>query len=66
MTRSVTTMTIDDVEHYTAAQKLQIIASYPAHEREARAKGVPTMGSGRVFPVDEDLVKVAPFASQVA
>jgi Terminase RNaseH-like domain/Terminase large subunit, T4likevirus-type, N-terminal len=60
MTRSVTTMTIDDVEHYTPAQKLQIIASYPAHEREARAKGVPTMGSGRVFPIAEDKITVDP------
>lgn len=60
MTRSVTTMTIDDVDHYTAAQKLQIIASYPAHEREARAKGVPTMGSGRVFPVAEEKIKIDP------
>lgn len=51
-------MTIDDVEHYTAAEKASIIASYPAHEREARAKGIPTMGSGRVFPVAEDMIKV--------
>jgi hypothetical protein len=50
-------MTIDDVEHYTAAEKAQIIASYPAHEREARAKGIPTMGSGRVFPIAEDMIK---------
>ena len=58
MTRFVTSMTIDDVEHYTAAEKASIIASYPAHEREARAKGIPTMGSGRVFPVAEDMIKV--------
>ncbi len=50
-------MTIDDVDHYSAAEKAAIIASYPAHEREARAKGIPTMGSGRVFPVPEELVK---------
>jgi phage terminase large subunit-like protein len=58
----VTTMTIDDAEHYTAAQRAAIIASYPAHEREARAKGIPTMGSGRVFPIEEEFVKVEPFA----
>src|SRR5262249_173445 len=27
--------------------------SYPAHEREARTKGIPTLGSGRIFPVPE-------------
>jgi hypothetical protein len=60
-TRHVTRMTIDDAEHYTAEQRAAIIASYPAHEREARTKGVPLLGSGRVFPVDEALIKVAPF-----
>jgi Bacterial extracellular solute-binding protein len=43
--RSVTTMTIDDVGHFTAEEKAKIIASYPAHEREARTKGIPTLGS---------------------
>ena len=57
----VTNMTIDDVAHYTPDQRKAIIASYPAHEREARARGIPTMGSGRVFPIDEDLVKIDPF-----
>lgn len=54
-------MTIDDVDHYTAEDKARIIASYPAHEREARAKGIPTMGSGRVFPVPDEKLKVEPF-----
>src|SRR5262249_49213826 len=45
--RDVTTMTLDDVEHFTAEEKAKIAASYSAHEREARTKGVPTLGSGR-------------------
>jgi hypothetical protein len=53
-------MTIDDVEHYTQEEKDRIVASYPPHEREARAKGIPTMGSGRIFPVEEALISVAP------
>lgn len=54
--RCVTVMTIDDAEHYTPEQREKIVASYPAHEREARAKGIPTLGSGRVFPVaDEEI-----------
>ncbi len=60
MSRFVTSMTIDDVEHYSAAEKAQIIASYPAHEREARAKGIPTMGSGRVFPIEESRITCQP------
>lgn len=55
-------MTIDDVEHYSAKEKARIIASYPEHEREARTKGIPTMGSGRVFPVPEALITVEPRA----
>lgn len=60
--RSVTNMTIDDVDHYSDEEKRRIIESYPAHEREARAKGIPTLGSGRIFPVEEGAIKVAPFA----
>lgn len=58
---SVTTMTIEDAEHYTPAQRAAIIASYPAHEREARTKGIPTLGSGRIFPIAEEAIKVEPF-----
>ena len=54
---AVISMTIDDVDHYTAEQKAAIVASYPAHEREARAKGIPTLGSGRIFPVTEESIK---------
>ena len=56
----VTTMTIDDAEHYTAEQRAAIIASYPAHEREARTKGIPTLGSGRIFPIAEESIKCDP------
>lgn len=54
--RSVTNMTIDDVEHYSEEQKRRIIDSYPAHEREARARGIPMLGSGRIFPVAEEVI----------
>jgi len=55
------TMTIDDAEHYTPEQRAAIVASYPEHEREARAKGIPILGSGRVFPIVEDGIKVQAF-----
>ena len=57
--RSVTQMTIDDVTHYSAEERARIIASYPPHEREARIKGVPVLGSGRIFPVEEDSIACA-------
>jgi len=54
VTRHVTFMTIDDAEHYTPEQRSAIVAGYLPHEREARAKGIPVMGSGRIFPVPEE------------
>ncbi len=58
-------MTIHDVEHYTEEQKAAIIATYPAHEREARTMGTPSLGSGRVFPVTEDAITIDPFVIPV-
>lgn len=55
-------MTIDDVDHYTQEERDRIVASYPAHEREARSKGTPILGSGRVFPIAESVITVEPFA----
>jgi phage terminase large subunit-like protein len=57
----LTMMTIDDVEHYTSEQRAAIVASYPAFECDARTKGIPQLGSGRVFPVNDDDLKVEAF-----
>lgn len=58
--RGMVTMTIDDVPdtHFPggAAERQRIIAGYPAHEREARSRGVPMLGSGRIFPVPEEAI----------
>lgn len=59
---NVTTMTIHDAGHYSPEQRAAIIASYPKHEREARSLGIPTLGSGRIFPVDESDVICDPIA----
>lgn len=59
--RALVTMTIYDVDHYTPEQRDRIIASYPAHEREARSKGIPTLGSGRVFPLPDEAISCPPF-----
>lgn len=57
----VTMMTIWDAKHYTEAQREAIILSYPEFEKEARTKGIPQLGSGRVFPVDEASIKCESF-----
>lgn len=56
----VTQMGIEDAGHYTPEQRARIIASYPEHERDARIKGIPVLGSGRVFGVPEDQIIVEP------
>jgi microcystin-dependent protein len=60
--RRVTQMTIDEAEHYTPEQRARIVASYAPHEREARARGMPMLGSGRVFPVPEETLATDAFA----
>nr|WP_318012061.1 terminase family protein [Mesorhizobium sp. CA7] len=61
MSRHVTFMTIDDAGHYSPGQRAEIVAAYPEHEREARAKGIPVLGSGRIFPVAEETIACEPF-----
>jgi phage terminase large subunit-like protein len=59
--RHVTTMTLDDAAHYSAEDKARIAAQYPEHERDTRTKGIPAMGSGRVFLVDVEKLLIDPF-----
>jgi len=56
----VTTMTIHEALHYTPEEREVIIRQYPEHEREARAYGIPMMGSGRVFNTDEAVIMEHP------
>jgi len=61
MTRHVTRMTIWDAEHFTEEERQQVIDGYPQHEREARSKGIPMLGSGRIFPLSDDQVSTPSF-----
>lgn len=54
-------MTIEDAEHISDEDRRKIIASYPEHEREARTRGVPILGSGRVFPFPRALLAAESF-----
>lgn len=59
--RHVTVMTIDEAEHFSPEKRAEIVSSYQPHEVEARTKGIPILGSGRVFPIPEEQITVAPF-----
>jgi hypothetical protein len=60
--RYVVTAAWDDVPHLTAETKAELLASTPPHLREARAHGIPSLGSGAVYPVAIEQVVCAPFA----
>jgi len=50
----------NDVPHLSEQQKAEMLRAYPEHERDARAKGIPMLGSGAVFPIDEERIKCDP------
>src|SRR5215831_9105217 len=60
--RALVTATIDDAPHFSADDKQRIVASYAPHEVEARTRGVPVLGSGRIFVTAERDLLVEPIA----
>jgi hypothetical protein len=51
----------DDVGHLTPKIKAELYAALPPHEREARSKGIPTVGAGKIYPVEESSFVIEPF-----
>lgn len=52
----------DDVPHLDDEAKRRMLANSEVHLREARSKGVPSIGSGAIYPVPEDQIVVDDFA----
>lgn len=50
-----------DATHISTEEKKRLYDSYSPHEREARTKGIPSLGSGLVYPVLDESILVAPF-----
>lgn len=42
----------DDVPHLSAERKQALLGTIPEYLREAKTKGIPYLGTGRVFPFD--------------
>ena len=61
LSRSVTFAGWDDVPHLDRETKEQLMAAIPPHEREARSKGTPQLGSGAIYPVSEEQIVVDDF-----
>ncbi len=47
------TATWDDAPHLSAKDKEEMLMAYPPHQRDARTKGIPALGSGAIYPVAE-------------
>jgi phage terminase large subunit-like protein len=58
--RGFVAMTIDDALHIPPAERAKIIDAFLPHEREARARGVPMLGSGRIFLMPEGAITEPP------
>lgn len=50
----------DDVPHLSKEWKEEMLAGYPLHERDARTKGIPTKGSGAIYPYPEEMITIEP------
>jgi hypothetical protein len=54
-----------DVPHLDEKTKAELLSSTPPHLREARSQGIPSMGSGAIYPVPLVDIEVKPFAIPV-
>lgn len=62
MSRHVTVCTWDDAPHLSAEDKERMLAALPPHQRDARSKGIPQLGSGAIYPLPESEIVVPDFA----
>lgn len=51
----------DDAPHLNDKVKRDLLASFPAHQRDMRTKGVPMLGHGRIYDISEDDITCDPF-----
>ena len=57
--QTIINATWDDALHLDETTKKQILEAIPEHERKMRSMGIPMLGEGVVFPVDESRIKCA-------
>lgn len=61
-TKFVVMATWDDAPHLSDEEKAELYSAMPPHQRDARSKGVPQLGSGAIYPVPESDIVVDDFA----
>ena len=60
MSRAVINAGWDDVPHLTEEQKADMLKSTMPHLRDARSKGIPSLGSGAIYPIALDEFVIDP------
>ncbi len=51
----------DDVPHLAESEKERMLSGTMPHLRDARSKGIPALGSGAIYPVEESEIICEPF-----
>jgi hypothetical protein len=51
----------DDAPHLSRQEKDRLLTTIPPYQVKARTRGIPMLGSGAIFPIDEDELKCEPF-----
>ena len=59
--QSIQNVTWDDAPHLDNDTKKQLLAAIPEYQRDMRSKGIPILGSGVIFPIADEEIKVEPF-----
>lgn len=62
MSRFLVGATWDDAPHLTPLAKKELWDSILPYQRDARAKGIPQLGAGAIYPVSESDLRIRDFA----
>jgi phage terminase large subunit-like protein len=60
-TKLLTLVSWDEVPHLDEQARNQMLSSIPVYQRAARTRGIPNLGSGVIYPIPEEEIKVKPF-----
>lgn len=52
----------DDIPHLDEKTKRELLESVPPHLRDARSKGIPSLGQGAIYPIKPEEIMCDPFA----
>lgn len=61
MSRAVVMAGWDDVPHISPEEKRDLRRSIPIYQRDARTKGIPQLGRGAIYPIEESEITIDAF-----